>query len=63
MHNRLTLADLAEDILNAPADERRAYFSSMCQQAVSRYGPMGKMSMVTKPKDQLLQWAFGSQAR
>lgn len=63
VHNRLTLADLADDILNAPVDERRSYFSNMCRQAVSRYGAMGKMSMVTKPKDQLLQWALGSQAR
>lgn len=62
-HNRISLAQLAEDILNAPLDERRRYFAELCRDAIGRYGPMGKLSMVTKPKDQLVQWAFGSQAR
>jgi hypothetical protein len=57
-HNRVTLADLADEILGAPAEERRRYFADLCNAAIKRYGAMGKMSMVTKPKDQLVQWAF-----
>lgn len=58
IHNRTSLAQLAADILDAPPEERRRLFGEMCSQAVDRYGAMGKLSMVTKPKQQLLQWAF-----
>ena len=58
VHNRTALAYLAEEILSAPRDERRRAFSAMCSQALTRYGAMGKLSMVTKPKPQLVQWAF-----
>ena len=59
-HNRLSLSQLADDILNAPREERRRRFSQLCLDAVDRYGPMGKLSMVTKPKAQLEQWTFSS---
>ncbi len=58
VHNRTTLARLADDILDAPREERRRLFAETCSQATERYGAMGKLSMVTKPKPQLLQWAF-----
>lgn len=58
LHNRTTLAQLADDVLGAPAEERRRLFSEMCLQAINRYGAMGKLSMVTKPKQQLVQWTF-----
>lgn len=57
-HNRLTLSQLADEILNAPWEERRRRFSQLCLDAIDRYGPMGKLSMVTKPKAQLEQWTF-----
>jgi hypothetical protein len=44
--------------LDAPKEERRRLFSEMCNQAMDRYGVMGKLSMTTKPKSQLVQWAF-----
>ena len=58
VHNRTTLARLADDILDAPREERRRLFAETCSQATEHYGAMGKLSMVTKPKPQLLQWAF-----
>lgn len=58
VHNQTALAQLADDILNAPQDERRRLFAKMCSRAMDHYGAMGKLSMVTKPKQQLLQWAF-----
>lgn len=57
-HNMMTLAGLADEILNAPKYERLELYRHMCSIALDRYGPMGKLSMVTKPKSQLLQWAF-----
>jgi hypothetical protein len=58
VHNRTTLARLADNILDAPREERRRLFAETCSQATEHYGAMGKLSMVTKPKPQLLQWAF-----
>ncbi len=58
VHNRTTLAQLADEILNAPRDERRRLFADICTEAIDHYGTMGKLSMVTKPKDQLCQWAL-----
>ncbi len=58
VHNRTTLAQLADDVLDAPRNERRRLFGEICSQALDRYGAMGKLSMVTQPKQQLLQWAF-----
>jgi hypothetical protein len=58
VHNRTNLTQLADDILDAPREERRRLFGQMCSEAIDRYGPMGKLSMVTKPKAQLVQWAF-----
>jgi hypothetical protein len=58
IHNRITLTDLADEILDAPRDERRQRFSRICADAVERYGNMGKLSAVTTPKQQLLQWLF-----
>jgi hypothetical protein len=57
-HNRVSLSRLADDILNAPREERRQRFSQLCLDALDHYGPMGKLSMVTKPKRQLSQWTF-----
>ena len=57
-HNRMALAQLADDILNLPAEERPQRFRQFCQSAVEHYGPMGKLSMVTKPKQKLSQWAL-----
>jgi hypothetical protein len=58
VHNRTSLASLADEILDAPREERRRLFTDMCLSALDCYGAMGKLSMVTKPKQQLLQWAF-----
>ena len=58
IHNRVALAQLADDILNIPTEERPQRFRQLCQDAVDHYGPMGKLSMVTKPKLQLSQWAL-----
>ena len=58
VHNRVALACLADFIIDAPEEERRRLFAERCEQALDRYGPMGKISMVTKAKQQLLQWAF-----
>lgn len=55
-HNRMTLSHLADEILDAPTDERRRRFGQMCLDALDLYGPMGKLSMVTRPKRQLDQW-------
>lgn len=57
-HNIAVLAELANDVLGAPANERRRYFGRLCKDALEHYGPMGKLSMVTKPKPQLEQWAL-----
>lgn len=57
-HNRISLSQLGDDILNAPREERRQRFSQMCLDALDHYGPMGKLSMITKPKPQLNQWTF-----
>lgn len=56
-HNRTVLGALAEDILNAPVDDRPRRFASRCADAVALYGPMGKFSNTIEPKDQLVQWA------
>lgn len=58
VHNQVALAKLAGDVLDAPPEDRRRLFNEMCSQALDRYGPMGKLSMVTTPKKQLVQWAF-----
>src|SRR5487761_1969752 len=58
VHNRTALAQLGDDILNAPQEERRRLLGVMCGRAMDHYGAMGKLSMVTTPKQQLLQWAF-----
>lgn len=58
VHNRFTLSQLADDILDAPIEERRQRFTQLCLDALDFYGPMGKLSMVTKPKRQLNQWAL-----
>jgi hypothetical protein len=57
-HNRIALNELAADILDAPREDRRRYFAEICRKAVEHYGTMGKLSMVTEPKAQLVQWAF-----
>lgn len=57
-HNRVSLSQLGDDILNSPREERRQRFSQMCLEALDHYGPMGKLSMITKPKRQLNQWTF-----
>jgi hypothetical protein len=57
-HNRVSLSQLANEILDAPREERRQRFSQICIDALDHYGPMGKLSMVTKPKQQLAQWTF-----
>jgi hypothetical protein len=58
VHNRLALSRLADEILDAPMEERRRRFSQVCLDAVELYGPMGKLSMVTEAKSQLNQWTF-----
>jgi hypothetical protein len=58
VHNQMALAQLANEILDAPRVERRQLFAAKCSRALDNYGAMGKISMITKPKQQLLQWAF-----
>ncbi len=58
VHNRTTLAFLAEHILGDAPEGRRRSFARLCSAAVDRYGPMGKMSDLIEPKAQLLQWAL-----
>jgi hypothetical protein len=58
IHNRVALADLADKVLSVPAEERRRYFVQLCADAADRCGPMGKLSMTTTAKPQLIQWAL-----
>ena len=58
IHNRFTLKQLADDILDAPTHERAHRFRQLCLEALDHYGPMGKLSMITEPKLQLNQWAL-----
>jgi len=57
-HNRAVLAGVANHVFNAPDEDRRRLFGRLCKDAIDNYGPMGKLSMVTKPKRQLEQWAL-----
>jgi hypothetical protein len=56
-HNRTVLSHLGAYILDAEPVDRRGEFSRLCNRALEHYGPMGKLSHVTRPKSQLLQWA------
>ena len=57
LHNRTVLALLADYVLDMPPEERRRAFGLLCSQALEHYGPMGKLSDITQPKRQLMQWA------
>jgi hypothetical protein len=57
LHNRTVLAALADDILLAPAEDRRRRFAILCRNAIERYGPMGGWMTEITPKAQLRQWA------
>jgi len=56
-HNRTVLGHLGNYVLDAEPDDRRGEFSLLCNKALDHYGPMGKLSAVTKPKAQITQWA------
>lgn len=60
LHNRVVLANLANDILDAPVEDgvRRREFGRICAEAVQRYGTMGSHMTLIKPKKQLTQWAL-----
>jgi hypothetical protein len=56
-HNVTALAAIAEYVLNAPRDETRRVWGSLCSHAMSLYGPMGNLVNEIEPKSQLVQWA------
>jgi hypothetical protein len=57
LHNRTVIAALADHVLSAPSVDRRRLFGQLCQQALERYGVVGGLTTVIKPKSQLCQWA------
>lgn len=57
VHNRTVLSELANCVLDEEPEARRRAFARLCAEAVERYGPMGKLSDLIEPKQQLTQWA------
>ena len=55
-HNRTVLAHLAAYVINAPDEDRRRLFASLCSEAVERYDRLG--SMMIEPPGQLAAWAI-----
>jgi hypothetical protein len=57
-HNRTCITAIADEILNAPEDQRRRLWGRRCADAVDHYGSTGRFSEVIAPKAQLREWAL-----
>ncbi|MEX2374895.1 MAG: hypothetical protein WD942_04810 [Dehalococcoidia bacterium] len=55
-HNEVVLGSLADDILNAPPNDRRRRFVEHCRSAVDFYDRLGAVGLTPKP--QLEAWTF-----